>query len=153
MRCWYSILTDRAAAVACSCVCATTMATCWPWCRMRLSLKGVGGLGPSGVIGPSASAGAFLCVTTVSTPGDASASSMSIRLIVPAAIVDCTSAACARPSKEKSDGYGAAPVTFSGPSTRSTPAPTIVLLSAVVTAGFPRSSAGFARSFAWRARP
>ena len=51
-------------------VCATTMAMCWPWCRMRSSLKGVAGLGPSGVIGPCASAGAFLCVTTASTPGD-----------------------------------------------------------------------------------
>ena len=34
---------QRAAAVACSRVCATTTATCWPWCRIRLSLKGRGG--------------------------------------------------------------------------------------------------------------
>lgn len=44
------------------------------------------------VIGPRASRGMVACVSTVSTPGAASAAAVTIRTIRPAAMVLCTSA-------------------------------------------------------------
>jgi hypothetical protein len=61
-------------------------------------------VGPSGVIGPFARAGLLSWVITARTPGVASASPASILLIVPAAMVDCTSAAWASLGKLTSDG-------------------------------------------------
>jgi hypothetical protein len=66
--------------------------------------EGSGGVGPSGVIGPFARAGLLSWVITARTPGVASASPASILLIVPAAMVDCTSAAWASLGKLTSDG-------------------------------------------------
>ena len=66
--------------------------------------SGNGGDGPSRAIGASTRAGAFSCVITARTPGAASAFAASMPLMVPAAIVDCTSTAWARSGKVKSDG-------------------------------------------------
>jgi hypothetical protein len=51
---------------------------------------------------PGQPAGAFSYVITARTPGAASAAAASIPLILPAAIVDCTRTACARPGKATS---------------------------------------------------
>jgi hypothetical protein len=62
------------------------------------------GEGSTRAVGPATRAGAFSCVITARTPGAASAFAASMPVMVPAAIVDCTSTACVRSGKVKSDG-------------------------------------------------
>lgn len=88
----YSACTSRAAAAACSGVSATTKAMCCPWCMIRSLRSGAGGACPSTVVGPAPTCGAFSWVSTAITPGERSASSVSMRTIRPAAMVLCTRA-------------------------------------------------------------
>ena len=138
-----SILTDLAAAVACSGVCATTTATCWPWWAIRLSLSGNGGGGPSG---PTRAVGESWRVLMRDHREDAR------RGLRPCG-VDARDRSgrdrrlhqdgMCEPGEVKSDGYGAAPVTLSGPSTRSRGAPITVSRVTAVMTGPPIPYAGF----------
>ena len=94
--------------------------------------------------------GAFLCVSTASTPGARSASAVSMSASRPVVMALETITASATFATAVSAAYGARPVTFSGPSTRSTRAPD---LRRSVAHTSPSRARGRARSSAGPGRP